>query len=149
MDVTLSRLSVAPHNVSSSYPSTFALLKLSKGKPQKAVYGSDDGCLTCFSIKKGQVVVVFRTAPGPAPVSCVHVHVTPDGKDRIFFAVGRFFSRCMLSFIRCIVTRPSVITGVSKKGKIFKTLDCATYDVIRSMHFAANRLFVADLRSCK
>jgi hypothetical protein len=91
MDVTLSRLSVAPHNVSSSYPSTFALLKLSKGKPQKAVYGSDDGCLTCFSIKKGQVVVVFRTAPGPAPVSCVHVHVTPDGKDRIFFAVGRSF----------------------------------------------------------
>ncbi len=149
MDVTLSRLSIAPHNVSSSYPSTFALLKLSKGKPQKAVYGSDDGCLTCFSIKKGQVVVVFRTAPGPAPVSCVHVHVTPDGKDRIFFAVGRSFYAAYHHSSATNVTRHSVITGVSKKGKIFKTLDCATYDVIRSMHFAANRLLVADLRSCK
>jgi hypothetical protein len=51
--------------------------------------------------------------------------------------------------MRCNVTRRSVITGVSKKGKIFKTLDCATYDVIRSMHFSSNRLLVADLRSCK
>jgi hypothetical protein len=89
MDITLSRHSIAPHNVSSSFASTFALLKPSKGKPQKAAYGTDDGCLTCFAVKKGQAVVVFRTAPGPSPVTCVHVHVTPDGKDRIFFAVGR------------------------------------------------------------
>jgi hypothetical protein len=89
MDITLSRHSIAPHNVGSSHASTFALLKPSKGKPQKAAYGTDDGCLTCFAVKKGQAVVAFRTAPGPSPVTCVHVHVTPDGKDRIFFAVGR------------------------------------------------------------
>jgi len=89
MDITLTRHSVAPHNVGSSYPTTFALLKPSKSKPQKAVYGTDDGCVTCFSIKKGQAVLAFRTPPGPAPVSCVHAHVTHDGKDRIFFAVGR------------------------------------------------------------
>jgi hypothetical protein len=89
MDINLSRHSVAPHNVGSSHASTFALLKSPGGKPQKAAYGTDDGCLTCFAVKKGQAVVVFRTAPGPSPVTCVHVHVTPDGKDRIFFAAGR------------------------------------------------------------
>ena len=89
MDITLSRHSVVPHNVSSLHPSTFGLLKLSRGKPRKAVYGTDDGCLTCFSIKKNQVVLAFRTPPAQLPVSCVHAHVTSDGKDRIFFAVGR------------------------------------------------------------
>ncbi len=151
MDITLSRHSVVPHNVSSLHPSTFALLKLSKGKPQKAVYGTDDGCLTCFSIKKNQVVVAFRTPPGHSPVSCVHAHVTSDGKDRIFFAVGRSGPPAHANVrpaVRCVM-RCSVVTGVSKKGKIFKTIDCATSSFIASIHFSGNRLFVADQRACK
>ena len=38
---------------------------------------------------------------------------------------------------------------MSKKGKIFKTIDCAMSGLISSMHFSANRLVVADLRVCK
>jgi hypothetical protein len=74
-------------------------------------------------------------------------HTRRQGQD--ILRCRQVFSRSIASCIRHNLTRHSVITGVSKKGKIFKTLDCATYDVIRSMHFAANRLLVADLRSCK
>ena len=38
---------------------------------------------------------------------------------------------------------------MSKKGKIFKTIDCAMSAAITSIHFSANRLIVCDLRVCK
>ncbi|KAG1679963.1 hypothetical protein FOA52_007027 [Chlamydomonas sp. UWO 241] len=70
-------------------------------KTQKVCAGDLTGVVQCFSVRKGEIGMAFKTLPTPDKITSVALGRGHNQRDRIFVAAG------------------SQIRGVSKKGKEF------------------------------
>ncbi len=57
-------------------------------KTQKVVVGDTSGVVQCFSVKKGEVSLAFKTLPSNQKVTSVTLGRHPKQRDRIFFGAG-------------------------------------------------------------
>ncbi|KAI8469474.1 MAG: hypothetical protein J3K34DRAFT_522137 [Monoraphidium minutum] len=82
-------------------PGALAVLPPGEKKTQKVAVGDASGVVQCFSVKRGDVALSFKTMPGPHKVTSVTVGRHPRQRDKIFVAAG------------------NTIRGMTKKGKEF------------------------------
>eukprot|EP00698_Gefionella_okellyi_P026192 TRINITY_DN9896_c0_g1_i1.p1 TRINITY_DN9896_c0_g1~~TRINITY_DN9896_c0_g1_i1.p1 ORF type:complete len:718 (-),score=186.21 TRINITY_DN9896_c0_g1_i1:1083-3236(-) len=104
-------------------PQTMRLLPMGKKKMQKVVVGDIEGVVSCFSIRKGEPVSVFRTIPLPKPVVRVELGGVKSDKHKIFVASG------------------SSVRAFTKKGKEFFRLETNLTEPIRSMFVEGNGIW--------
>ncbi len=80
------------HSLRNVYLSTlvFAYQVLPPGekKTQKVAIGDSSGVLQCFSIKKGEVNVSFKTLPSSLKISSISLGRSAKQRDKIFVAAG-------------------------------------------------------------
>eukprot|EP00050_Salpingoeca_kvevrii_P000697 m.154163 g.154163 ORF g.154163 m.154163 type:complete len:115 (-) comp10185_c0_seq7:2869-3213(-) len=79
MDLSLAKAEYLQAAVTS--PHTLGLLPTSH-RTQKVVVGDHQGVVTCFGVRKGEPVIVFKTMPGPK-ISRIELV-----KDKIFVAAN-------------------------------------------------------------
>ncbi|GBF98424.1 hypothetical protein Rsub_10489 [Raphidocelis subcapitata] len=100
-------------------PGTLVVLPPGEKKTQKVAVGDCSGVVQCFSVKRGEVALAFKTMPGPHKVTSVSLGRHPRQRDKIFVASG------------------GLIRGMTKKGKEFFRFTTALTEPIA-------RLAVAD-----
>ncbi|XP_038625212.1 Bardet-Biedl syndrome 7 protein isoform X1 [Tachyglossus aculeatus] len=91
---------------------------------QKVVVGDHDGVLTCFGIKKGDVLPVFKTLPGQKIARLELGGALNTPQEKIFMAIG------------------SEIRGFTKRGKQFLSFETNLTESIKAMHISGSDLFL-------
>ncbi|KAL2077636.1 hypothetical protein ACEWY4_027140 [Coilia grayii] len=91
---------------------------------QKVAVADHDGVLTCFGMKKGEAVPVFKTLPGQkiSRLELGGAQGTPQ--EKIFVSCG------------------SEVRGFTKKGKQFLSFEANLTETINAMHVSGADLFV-------
>ncbi|XP_063046463.1 Bardet-Biedl syndrome 7 protein [Engraulis encrasicolus] len=91
---------------------------------QKVAVADHDGILTCFGMKKGEAVPVFKTLPGQkiSRLELGGAQGTPQ--EKIFVSCG------------------SEVRGFTKKGKQFLSFEANLTETINAMHVSGADLFV-------
>ncbi|CAL9706501.1 unnamed protein product [Knipowitschia caucasica] len=123
MELHLNRVDYTQVGVTSQ--KTMRLLpSAGKKATQKVAIGDHDGVLTCFGMKKGEAVPVFKTLPGPKISRLDLGGALGTPQEKIFVCSG------------------SQVRGFSKKGKQFLTFDANLTENINAMHVSGSDLFV-------
>ncbi|XP_048827150.1 Bardet-Biedl syndrome 7 protein [Brienomyrus brachyistius] len=91
---------------------------------QKVVVADHDGVITCFGMKKGEAVPVFKTLPGQRVSRLELGGALGTPQEKIFVAAG------------------SAVRGYTKKGKQFLSFEANLAESINAMHVAGADLFV-------
>lgn len=91
---------------------------------QKVAVADHDGILTCFGMKKGEAVPVFKTLPGPKISRMDLGGAAGTAQEKIFVCSG------------------SQVRGFSKKGKQFLTFEANLTESINAMRVSGSDLFV-------
>ncbi|OXB84790.1 UNVERIFIED_CONTAM: hypothetical protein H355_015912 [Colinus virginianus] len=90
----------------------------------QVVVGDQDGVLTCFGIKKGEPVTVFKTLPGPKIARLELGGALNTPQEKIFVATG------------------SEVRGFTKRGKQFLSFETNLTEDIKAMHISGADLFL-------
>ncbi|CAI5653038.1 BBSome complex member BBS7 isoform X1 [Oreochromis niloticus] len=123
MDLRLNRVDYIQVGVTSQ--KTMRLLPpLGKKATQKVAIADHDGILTCFGIKKGEAVPVFKTLPGQKIARMDLGGAAGTPQEKIFVCSG------------------SQVRGFTKKGKQFLTFEANLTESINAMHVSGSDLFV-------
>ncbi|XP_061643500.1 Bardet-Biedl syndrome 7 protein isoform X2 [Phyllopteryx taeniolatus] len=123
MEINLNRVDYIQVGVTSQ--KTMRLLPvLGKKATQKVAVADQDGILTCFGMKKGEAVPVFKTLPGQKISRMDLGGVAGTPQEKIFVCSG------------------SQVRGFTKKGKQFLTFDANLTESINAMHVSGADLFV-------
>ncbi|XP_003221848.2 Bardet-Biedl syndrome 7 protein [Anolis carolinensis] len=123
MDLNLNRVDYLQVGVTSQ--KTMRLLPASGRKAtQKVVIGDHDGVITCFGIKKGESVPVFKTLPGEKIARLELGGALNTLQEKIFVAAG------------------SEVRGFTKKGKQFLSFNTNLTENIKAMHISGSDLFL-------
>ncbi|XP_061690650.1 Bardet-Biedl syndrome 7 protein isoform X1 [Syngnathoides biaculeatus] len=123
MEINLNRVDYIQVGVTSQ--KTMRLLPvLGKKSTQKVAVADQDGILTCFGIKKGEAVPVFKTLPGQKISRMDLGGAAGTPQEKIFVCSG------------------SQVRGFTKKGKQFLTFDANLTESINAMHVSGADLFV-------
>lgn len=85
------------------------------GETQKVAVADQDGILQVFSIKKEDVLLHFKTLPGPKCTSLQLAGASGTPHDKIFIATD------------------NEVRGFTKKGKLFLSFDTNLTEPISSM----------------
>ncbi|XP_019389548.1 PREDICTED: Bardet-Biedl syndrome 7 protein isoform X2 [Crocodylus porosus] len=91
---------------------------------QKVVIGDQDGVITCFGIKKGEAVPVFKTLPGQRITRLELGGALNTPQEKIFVAAG------------------SEVRGFTKRGKQFLSFETNLTENIKAMHISGADLFL-------
>ncbi|XP_032873072.1 Bardet-Biedl syndrome 7 protein isoform X1 [Amblyraja radiata] len=91
---------------------------------QKVVIGDQDGVVTCFGIKKGEAVPVFKTLPGQKISRLELGGAVGTSQEKIFISVG------------------SEVRGFTKKGKQFLSFETNLMESIRALYVSGADLFL-------
>ncbi|CAN9514593.1 unnamed protein product [Ophioblennius macclurei] len=123
MEINLNRVDYIQVGVTSQ-KSMKLLPAVGKKATQKVAIADHDGILTCFGMKKGEAVPVFKTLPGQKinRIDLGGAMGTPQ--EKIFVCSG------------------SQVRGFTKKGKQFLTFDANLTESINAMHVSGADLFV-------
>uniref|UniRef100_A0A668AVF4 Bardet-Biedl syndrome 7 n=1 Tax=Myripristis murdjan TaxID=586833 RepID=A0A668AVF4_9TELE len=97
---------------------------MGKKATQKVAIADHDGVLTCFGMKKGEAVPVFKTLPGPKISRLDLGGAVGTPQEKIFVCSG------------------SEVRGFTKKGKQFLTFEANLTESINAMHVSGADLFV-------
>uniref|UniRef100_A0A8C5KVT1 Bardet-Biedl syndrome 7 n=1 Tax=Jaculus jaculus TaxID=51337 RepID=A0A8C5KVT1_JACJA len=84
-----------------------------------------DGVVTCFAMKKGEAVAVFKTLPGQKIARLELGGVLNTPQEKIFIAAG------------------SEIRGFTKRGKQFLSFETNLTESIKAMHISGSDLFLS------
>uniref|UniRef100_A0A8C3G0S7 Bardet-Biedl syndrome 7 protein homolog n=1 Tax=Cyclopterus lumpus TaxID=8103 RepID=A0A8C3G0S7_CYCLU len=123
MEIHLNRVDYIQVGVTSL--KTMKLLPaLGKKATQKVAVADHDGVLTCFGMKKGEAVPVFKTLPGPKISRMDLGGAAGTPQEKIFVCSG------------------SQVRGFTKKGKLFLTFEANLTESINAMHVLGADLFV-------
>ncbi|XP_028315349.1 BBSome complex member BBS7 [Gouania willdenowi] len=123
MEIHLNRVDYIQVGVTSQ--KTMRLLPaLRKKATQKVAIADHDGMLTCFGMKKGDAVPVFKTLPGQKITRVALGGALGTPQEKIFVCSG------------------SQVRGFTKKGKQFLTFDANLTESINAMHVSGADLFV-------
>ncbi|XP_055081065.1 Bardet-Biedl syndrome 7 protein isoform X1 [Periophthalmus magnuspinnatus] len=123
MELHLNRVDYTQVGVTSQ--KTMRLLPpLSKKATQKVAIADHDGVLTCFGMKKGEAVPVFKTLPGPKIARMDLGGAVGSPREKIFVCSG------------------FQVRGFTKKGKQFLTFEANLTENINAMHVSGADLFV-------
>ncbi|XP_048365921.1 Bardet-Biedl syndrome 7 protein [Sphaerodactylus townsendi] len=123
MDLDLTRVDYLQVGVTSQ--KTMKLLPSSGRKAtQKVVIGDQDGVVTCFGIKKGEAVPVFKTLPGEKIARLELGGALNTLQEKIFVASG------------------SEVRGFTKRGKPFLSFDTNLTENIKAMYISGSDLFL-------
>ncbi|KAF0040016.1 hypothetical protein F2P81_008251 [Scophthalmus maximus] len=123
MELHLNRVDYIQVGVTSQ--KTMKLLPaLGKKATQKVAIADHDGILTCFGMKKGEAVPVFKTLPGQKIARLDLGGAAGTPQEKIFVCSG------------------SQVRGFTKKGKQFLTFEANLTENINAMHVAGADLFV-------
>lgn len=95
-----------------------------KKATQKIAIADHDGILSCFGMKKGEAVPVFKTLPGPKIARMDLGGAVGTPQEKIFVCSG------------------SQVRGFNKKGKQFLTFDANLTENINAMHVSGGDLFL-------
>ncbi|XP_043917464.1 Bardet-Biedl syndrome 7 protein [Protopterus annectens] len=124
MELSLNRIDYVQVGVTSQ--KTMRLLpSYGRRATQKVAIADQDGVLTCFGIKKGEAVPIFKTLQGPkiSRLELGGAYGTPQ--EKIFVAIG------------------SEVRGFTKKGKQFLSFETNLTESIKAMYVSG-----ADLLLC-
>ncbi|XP_072898956.1 Bardet-Biedl syndrome 7 protein isoform X2 [Hemitrygon akajei] len=91
---------------------------------QKVVIGDQDGVVTCFGIKKGEAVPVFKTLPGQKVSRLELGGAVGTPQEKIFISAG------------------SEVRGFTKKGKQFLSFESNLMESIRALYVSGANLFL-------
>ncbi|XP_014375896.1 Bardet-Biedl syndrome 7 protein isoform X3 [Alligator sinensis] len=91
---------------------------------QKVVIGDHDGVITCFGIKKGEAMPVFKTLPGQRITRLELGGALNTPQEKIFVAAG------------------SEVRGFTKRGKQFLSFETNLTENIKAMHISGADLFL-------
>uniref|UniRef100_A0A3Q3IW34 Bardet-Biedl syndrome 7 n=1 Tax=Monopterus albus TaxID=43700 RepID=A0A3Q3IW34_MONAL len=97
---------------------------LGKKATQKVAIADHNGIVTCFGMKKGEAVPVFKTLPGQKIVRMDLGGTVGTPQEKIFVCCG------------------SQVRGFTKKGKQFLTFEANLTETINAMHVSGTDLFV-------
>ncbi|KAJ7326996.1 hypothetical protein JRQ81_016755 [Phrynocephalus forsythii] len=123
MELSLNRVDYLQVGVTSQ--KTMKLLPASGRKAtQKVVIGDHDGVITCFGIKKGEAVPVFKTLPGERIARLELGGALNTLQEKIFVAAG------------------SEVRGFTKKGKQFLSFNTNLTENIKAMYISGSDLFL-------
>ncbi|XP_041130154.1 Bardet-Biedl syndrome 7 protein [Polyodon spathula] len=123
MEVNLNRVDYLQVGVTSQ--KTMRLLPASGRRAmQKVAVADQDGVITCFGMKKGEPVPVFKSLPGPKISRLELGGALGTPKEKIFVAAG------------------SEVRGFTKKGKQFLTFEANLAESIKAMYVSGADLFV-------
>lgn len=122
MELHLNRVDYTQVGVTSQ--KTMRLLPAQAKATQKVAIADHDGILTCFGMKKGEAVPVFKTLPGPKVARMDLGGAVGSPQEKIFVCSG------------------SQVRGFTKKGKQFLTFDANLTENINAMHVSGADLFV-------
>ncbi|CAL8354731.1 unnamed protein product [Merluccius merluccius] len=123
MELHLNRVDYMQVGVTSQ--KTMRLLPaLGKKATQKVAIADNDGVLTCFGMKKGEPVPVFKTLPGPKVSRLDLGGVLGTPQEKVFVCSG------------------SEVRGFTKKGKQFLTFEANLTESITAMRVCGADLFV-------
>lgn len=114
MEVSLARVDYLQVGVTAQ--KTMRLLPASgRRATQKVVVGDQDGVITCFGIKKGEPVTVFKTLPGPKIARLELGGALNTPQEKVFVATG------------------SEVRGFTKRGKQFLSFETNLTEDIKAM----------------
>ncbi|XP_056296172.1 Bardet-Biedl syndrome 7 protein [Pseudoliparis swirei] len=123
MEIHLNRVDYIQVGVTSL--KTMKLLPaLGKKATQKVAVADHDGVLTCFGMKRGEAVPVFKTLPGQKISRMDLGGAAGTPQEKIFVCSG------------------SQVRGFTKKGKQFLTFEANLTESINAMHVLGSDLFV-------
>ncbi|XP_043529964.1 Bardet-Biedl syndrome 7 protein isoform X1 [Chiloscyllium plagiosum] len=123
MELNLNRVDYLQVGVTSQ--KTMRLLPTSGRRAiQKVVIADHDGVVTCFGIKKGEAVPVFKTLPGHKVSRLELGGAIGTPQEKIFISVG------------------SEVRGFTKKGKQFLSFETNLTEIIRAMYVSGADLFL-------
>ncbi|XP_032079429.1 Bardet-Biedl syndrome 7 protein isoform X1 [Thamnophis elegans] len=123
MELSLNRMDYLQVGVTSQ--KTMKLLPASGRKAtQKVVTGDHDGVITCFGIKKGEAIPVFKTLPGEKIARLELGGALNTLQEKIFVAAG------------------SEVRGFTKKGKQFLSFNTNLTENIKAMYISGSDLFL-------
>ncbi|XP_072112204.1 Bardet-Biedl syndrome 7 protein isoform X2 [Mobula birostris] len=123
MEVNLNRVDYLQVGVTSQ--KTMRLLPASgRRTTQKVVIGDQDGVVTCFGIKKGEAVPVFKTLPGQKVSRLELGGAVGTPQEKIFISAG------------------SEVRGFTKKGKQFLSFESNLMESIQALYVSGADLFL-------
>ncbi|XP_023646690.1 Bardet-Biedl syndrome 7 protein isoform X2 [Paramormyrops kingsleyae] len=123
MELNLNRVDYLQVGVTSQ--KTMKLLPTAGRKAtQKVAVADHDGVITCFGMKKGEAIPVFKTLPGQRVSRLELGGALGTAQEKIFVAAG------------------SEVRGYTKKGKQFLSFEANLAESINAMHVAGADLFV-------
>ncbi|KAM6953513.1 BBSome complex member BBS7 [Aplochiton taeniatus] len=123
MEINLNRVDYLQVGVTSQ--KTMRLLPaLGRKATQKVAIADHDGVITCFGMKKGEAVPVFKTLPGQTIVRLDLGGALGTPQEKIFVCAG------------------SEVRGHTKKGKQFLAFEANLTENINAMHVSGSDLFV-------
>ncbi|XP_072192024.1 BBSome complex member BBS7 isoform X1 [Excalfactoria chinensis] len=123
MELSLTRVDYLQVGVTAQ--KTMRLLPASgRRATQKVVVGDQDGVITCFGIKKGEPVTVFKTLPGPKIARLELGGALNTPQEKVFVATG------------------SDVRGFTKRGKQFLSFETNLTEDIKAMHISGADLFL-------
>ncbi|XP_078396201.1 BBSome complex member BBS7 isoform X2 [Cetorhinus maximus] len=99
-------------------------LNLNRVDYLQVVIADHDGVVTCFGIKKGEAVPVFKTLPGQKVSRLELGGAIGTPQEKIFISVG------------------SEVRGFTKKGKQFLSFETNLTEIIRAMYVSGADLFL-------
>uniref|UniRef100_A0AAQ4RXW6 Bardet-Biedl syndrome 7 n=1 Tax=Gasterosteus aculeatus aculeatus TaxID=481459 RepID=A0AAQ4RXW6_GASAC len=123
MEIHLNRVDYMQVGVTSQ--KTMRLLPaLGKKATQKVAIADHDGIITCFGMKKGEALPVFKTLPGQKIARLDLGGAAGTPQEKIFVGSG------------------SQVRGFTKKGKQFLTFEANLTESINAMHVSGADLLV-------
>uniref|UniRef100_UPI00359011B8 Bardet-Biedl syndrome 7 protein n=1 Tax=Myxine glutinosa TaxID=7769 RepID=UPI00359011B8 len=125
MDVTLNRVDHLQVGVTSQKCMRL-MPALGRKATQKIAVADQNGILTCFGIRKGESVPVFKTLPGPGINRLDLSGVPSTTQEKIFIASA------------------SEVRGYTKKGKQFLSFETNLAESITAMHVSGSDLFLCS-----
>uniref|UniRef100_A0A7S1C5K1 Bardet-Biedl syndrome 7 protein homolog n=1 Tax=Bicosoecida sp. CB-2014 TaxID=1486930 RepID=A0A7S1C5K1_9STRA len=114
MDLTLCRQDLL-QAASVSNRATMQLMPPGKKKKQKVCIGDDTGAVSCFEMKKGTAVSVFKTMSTGTEIARLEMGGPLGKKDKVFVSTGQ------------------QIRGITKKGKEFFKFNTSLSETITAM----------------
>ncbi|CDQ81478.1 unnamed protein product [Oncorhynchus mykiss] len=123
MEINLNRIDYLQVGVISQ--KTMRLLPaLGRKATQKVAVADHDGVITCFGMKKGEAVPVFKTLPGQKITRLDLGGALGTPQEKIFVCAG------------------SEVKGYTKKGKQFLSFEANLTESINAMHVSGADLFL-------
>eukprot|EP00878_Enallax_costatus_P024904 GHUV01026605.1.p1 GENE.GHUV01026605.1~~GHUV01026605.1.p1 ORF type:complete len:268 (+),score=64.63 GHUV01026605.1:461-1264(+) len=108
---------------SAAAPGTLLVLPPGENKTQKVVVGDLSGVVQCFSVKKGEVTLSFKTLPSQDKVTSITLGMGLKQKDKIFYTAG------------------NSIRGITKKGKEFFRFTTSLTEAISQLRVADSHIW--------